>query len=837
MIFYRDLEENKIRSFPLDIFQPLKNLGILQLTGNVIKLLPSGSFWGLSKLDTLLLNRNKIAEVHDGTFENNTVMSILDISCNSIERFFPETFRGLTNLIQLELSFNRILGVPDGLFYSLNNLRNLYLSRNNLSKIPKDIFNDVNLGEVLYLFQNNLTKIDGDPFGGSPVSEIHLYGNEIETISEKALLRLKNDSLLKCVSPSSLPSVILETYAVFIFREFATGGFNCFTSGECVPCEKGTFGDRKTAGCHTCPKGGFYQDEVGQRSSHPGGMSCKACNDGTYVKDGHGQSIQDCEVCPEGTNQTIAAGLRACFCKTGYSRTDRYGPCSICLEEDGLDCSHDFKLLRPGYFWSWDFPSANLSNYRKFVQNLQKEERNLSSYVKYIEQIPRVFPCQRSKSCPNNNDIIEGQCADGYKGWLCSNCQSEYYSVLNTCVPCPRKEILILEIGLFLSVCVFVCYLFSWQIRKDANRHSKQRSLVDIVISRVKILLGFYQVVGEIFSSLHEINWTGPLVLIGTFISSLELNILRIFVRPRCLSEKLVMNPQTEFIIGVSCPIVIIVLPFVLYQTRKLYLKCKSLIYHVPYFRAHLYNFKLRLYTCVIVLMFLTYPPICSVIFELYPKACKTFYLDKDGNHSVTRLRSDLDVDCEGLIVYHYFAYFFTGSYVIAFPTLLLFLLWKYCSGTDRTRVNVHSINSMESDSSTTEEQSLIENVTTYSSRSVPVWLNFLRENYKDQFWFWEIIELSRKVTQTLLITLFGWEDRLTVLLTTCISVLFLLLHARYRPMKSSYEQRLQMLSLTVIFINVVIASNEVPSTYDDAVTIILILLNILMLLIIAGMW
>ncbi|PIK36582.1 hypothetical protein BSL78_26593, partial [Apostichopus japonicus] len=246
--------------------------------------------------------------------------------------------------------------------------------------------------------------------------------------------------------------------------------------------------------------------------------------------------------------------------------------------------------------------------------------------------------------------------------------------------------------------------------------------------------------------------------------------------------------------------------------------------------RSHFQNLETRLFACVVVLLFVIYPPVCSVIFSLYPMACKPFYLNQDQTYNITRLRSDLDVDCTSLQVYHIFAFILTVIYVIAFPAALLYLLCKNLYWLPR---KADSLTEDLSHENTDESHdSLIAN-DSQKYPSPPTWLNFLCENYKKEFWFWEIVELARKVTQTLLITLFGWEDRLTVIITTCISVLFLLLHARYRPMKSSYEQGLQMFSLTVIFINVIVAANEFPNEEEVPLSVLLVLLNIIVLVII----
>ncbi|KAJ8036437.1 hypothetical protein HOLleu_20408 [Holothuria leucospilota] len=545
------------------------------------------------------------------------------------------------------------------------------------------------------------------------------------------------------------------------------------------------------------------------------------CNNGTYVPHRGGSSAKDCVVCPRGTNQSKHAGFRACFCKNSYARTDRYGPCTLC-EDEGLDCLQEFKSLLPGYYWNWNFQKANVSNYKKFITNLRVGGMLINSHTSYTGNFPRIYKCPREKSCPNSNGDIEGQCSDGYTGWLCSSCLPGYYAILNSCVRCPRKEVLIIECGIFLSIFVAICLLFARHINEHTKSRKKTRTVLDVVISRLKILLGFYQVVGEIFSSLHEINWTGPLVIIGTFISSLELNILKIFVRPRCFSEDLVVNPKTEFIIGVSCPVLIILTLLVVYQLKKIYLSYKYYLCCTKNSRSsNCDSLRIQLCTCGLVLQFLFYPPICSIIFQMYPGACRTFYFDKTENYPTTRLRSDYDIVCENMSIYHTCAYVFTVIYVIAFPIILLYLLWTNIpcrpSRLNRSERRCCSLQGGEFINNY-QDISLTRNSGDEDFCLVPLWLNFLCENYKREYWFWEIIELCRKVTQTFLITLYGWEDQLTVLLTTCISVLFLLLHAWHRPMQEPYEQRLQVTMYRVYRDHVIIYRNNGNKFYAHCV-------------------
>ena len=114
-------------------------------------------------------------------------------------------------------------------------------------------------------------------------------------------------------------------------------------------------------------------------------------------------------------------------------------------------------------------------------------------------------------------------------------------------------------------------------------------------------------------------------------------------------------------------------------------------------------------------------------------------------------------------------------------------------------------------------------------------WKSFLCENYKAEFWYWEIIELTRKIMQALFILLFGPEDHFTLFVSVFLSVFFLLIHAYLKPMKDAIEQRLQLCSLGIIFINMLAASlllmqNDDGPLVDDRKGVIstaLVLLNL----------
>ncbi|XP_071825016.1 uncharacterized protein [Apostichopus japonicus] len=843
----------------------LPNLTLLGLSKTGLTSINPASFGSLKVVRYLLLSQNNITELQPDLFSNLQIDYALDLSRNNISNIHQQSFGNGSlqhKLKILLLQRNNLTVIYNNTFDYLQNLRYLCLFNNRISTLQNFAF--VGLKNIsIFLFGNNLTHLNGSPFPKS-ARELYLHDNKIKNLSGTifdgllqaeivlncefldTLPLIDNKKIHIICSNELLPTIKLDASdlrsyntpkEIDILDILKKEGFNCSNS-SCTTCSKGFYADGKQ-GCQQCPEGGFYQDDFGVSARNPGEIACKVCNSGTWVSNGAGVSSDQCEVCPEGTDKSRPASYRACFCKVNHTRTHRFGKCFPC-DNNIYNCSHDVKLPLPGYFWSWEFANASRSNYRHFVINMKKLDHSFKGTSNsYDGIIPKAFPCLRKRSCINDGfQNVTTRCEKGYKGWLCAKCQNNYYGALNLCVPCPKKIMLIAMTSVFVFLCVSLLLLLSWQFEKERKNTTKKRSVVNVLISRTKILLGFYQIVGKLLESLHDVSWADPLVPLGTVISLMELNIIRDVSGARCLFENLELNPEGRFVIGIIMPIFIICSASLIYQAKRAYLKYNYLPSETQLVSTKLRKLKDRLLTYVTVLFFCMYPGISTVIFNMYPSACQEFPLHDNATENETRrlLRSDYGIDCKTSAFHSYniAAYCFTLLYVIAFPATLFCFLWKHCSRWSTQRRLTDDNNSTEAEESGTEEDMPL--VVDYSDvpPAFPTWLNFLCENYKSQFWYWEILELIRKCSQTILLTIYGWDYRI-VPLTICVSVLFLTLHARYMPMKCPYDQRLQLFSLAVIFTNVVIMSIKTDVRKKHNQGGILIILNIAVLLLIVG--
>ncbi len=638
--------------------------------------------------------------------------------------------------------------------------------------------------------------------------------------------------------------------------------------------------------------GGFYQDEIGQTSG------CKLCNRGTFVplRKAPGKSAGDCDVCPTGTDKARHASYRACACLPGYYRMDRFGNCTQCPGE-GIDCSGEYQSLNEGYWWTWNIDGneavshRDMFKYIEFVNNIKVYDDNYNRNTTFYHgKIPIPHECPGGKkACPVNGDGISPSCGDGYEGWLCSNCSTGYYPWFENCLKCPTSWwVYVIEV-----VCVF-CLLVAVvaiAVRDYRNKDkSSRRSLLDILVGRFKIVLAYYQIAGAILTSIHDIQWPKTISEFGDIFKYLELNIYKILVKPRCVIPELQMNIYTQFIFGISLCVLGVCLPYMIYVCRKLYN-----MYHFRHdgipnsIHKRMTQFRDKCFFAVIVVLFITFPSVCEVILGFMPPACDSFCLYRNGTgtclHSVSKLRSDYGIDCSNPKYLHYqIASYVSLIYVVGFPACTLFLIKRHFTTSNekihvneegclhRSENNDHSEDSsasMTEDNGGNEEDNARRELTQIGDESRedseddgdednnnrldndntmlidgerpsadpdPMFVRFLCENYKPTYWYWEIVELTRKLLQTSIVILWGSGHPFTLALSISVSVVYTVVHAYVKPMKDTFEHWLQMVSLMAIFFNLLAALYfKIATTNETFTTAFIIIVNTSVVLLAIG--
>ncbi|KAJ8040833.1 hypothetical protein HOLleu_15246 [Holothuria leucospilota] len=768
------------------------------------------------------LAKNKLTSISERAFERFESIGLILLTSVGLLEIPEKLFFNSSITVLLDLGNNQLKRIPATLFVSpstTHTMVTLILSGNKLESIPRELLWSLPKLKQLHLFQNNLKQLPEGMLSYTSVTSVQVQNNPLEFISTDFLSGFGNQGEVTCVPDSFVTSLAVAKDIGKLLRD---KGFDCKFNdyfANCTSCRVGYYGDSLLGACIPCPKGGFYQDEVGQYSKDTNIIQCKQCNNGTFVKEGGGDSPLNCKVCPEGTIKSKHANFRACFCQENHYRRERFGACKLCPNV-GMNCSNDYVTLKSGYYWNWSYTDINI--YKKFILNLQTFNGSYDNEtVNFTEPFPMTIECSQSFKCINDNGNIEGNCAIGYSGWMCTACQDGFFPILGYCHSCPKFWVFFLEVLGIGCVCAcFAVYLVYSYRREPAGEH---RSIVDIALARGKILLGFYQIMGEFWNSLHTVYWSEVFKQVSDWLALLQFNISSILIKPSCFIQQLTLTPYTKFIVGISTPLLI------LFITAVVNLLFRGLIIRsrgtgssgLVRNEARLRRIQDKFLSVILLILFVTYTSTCNVTFALFGPACDNFSLDENKMHNISLLRSDYSINCNTPTHRKYeIASYIASVYVVGFPAALLYLLWRN-----------YAHNNQPNDTTLGCESGI----------SNPTWIRFLCENYKDRFWFWEIIELVRKMSQTFVVILFGWSSSLSITVSLTLAVIFLCLHTSYSPMRNKFEHYLQLASLWAIFLNMLVAAVRVPDRLNSvyvqtAMTLMVILLNLSVVAIAVGM-
>ena len=212
-------------------------------------------------------------------------------------------------------------------------------------------------------------------------------------------------------------------------------------------CPTGSYLEPNSAAsvCRECDRGGFFGNVT----------ACDSCKHGTYSpKQGAQNPWEDCQVCPLGTDTAVQAGYRACPCLQDFSRHDRFGACTTCLDFAGIECVDGYRKTKPGFRIHWTFASPQmLDEYRVFAENLVLSYDYQHNVSVYSGQFPLTYRCPNPDHCLGG---IESGCSNGTTGPLCSVCGLGYSELNGNCVTCPESVVQSVLLSVFVILAIAV---------------------------------------------------------------------------------------------------------------------------------------------------------------------------------------------------------------------------------------------------------------------------------------------------------------------------------------------------------------------------------------------
>ncbi|XP_078382310.1 uncharacterized protein LOC144664996 [Oculina patagonica] len=557
-----------------------------------------------------------------------------------------------------------------------------------------------------------------------------------------------------------------------------------------IPCPLGTFVDPSTiqfeidgkGNCQNCPPGGFYSDILGYVSK-----TCKRCPNGSFVayEKTPGKQIQDCKSCPLGTETDHFAGNRACKCLEGQYRTHMFKRCFKC-GQGGLKCQDDYAALKYGYWWEWR-NNTHRDHYNVFIANLLSSSPAFDVFhVEYPYLIPTPYRCQREESCKGG---LDSPCENEYKGPLCSICTSGYYKQLDICTRCPSKKWIVGQLSIILAIVLILIAVSVWTGKKRVKK-DKESLLMDTFFSKVKIVIGFYQVTNGLLEVFSYIEWPGSLKSIAKYSGFLQLNLLQI-TPVQCLFPGLHLDAFGSLFLLMTLNAAVIFISCIAYGVHKLIiLRNHSLENDKKTERIS--RTKEVVYRNLFFFLYVTYLSTCSKTAIVLPTGCRKLCRDDEEEFCFKYLKADYSVPCQGQMYNNFLVVaYISTAYIFALPIASFIALW-------RARL-------------TAEKTGKPQNIASY--KEMTSGLRFLYENYKTSSWYWELVEMTRKVTLTSGLILVGQESRSYIGLALVIAGMYGILFSWVKPLQDETENRLMTSSLAVTVVNLVIgAVSRIPA-------------------------
>ena len=837
-----ELSRNELIDLPDDLFEYNNKLAYLILKFNQIENINSSKLkikhlhvleLGFNKLRTfdlrhtqtleIGLESNMISRLDDKAFGQNRFIHVLRLHNNNIDTISQGAFQGVQFISELLLYANNLTHVPVHIFKNVV-ITKLFLHKNQLSNLNGLLLGMRRAPMLLTLFLNKKLKfLNISNFESmSSHSELFITCKNLKGITGSSKLRTS----VKCS-----PSADLTFHSQIHF--WAYDGYECHWNDDamqflCRACPVGSYsnGSARTeqAGmCIKCPPGSFYQDELAS-------LSCKTCPVGQFVPPDRspGKDASDCQTCPKGTNTNISAGTRACVCLKGFYRFSRFGSCEKC-RDDGFECLQDFPQLNKGYWLTWNGTGSTekscKESFKNFVQNLQTFDNSYDrNTINFSCHLPTPVKCPMHGSCSGGINV---SCSSGYTGALCAVCSRGYSRQFNRCVKCPHSLIVILEIIGYFTVFFILCLIISLtdkifvtnSTENEQKNSFERRTFADVIVSSFKILVGFYQVLISVMSVFSNISWPESIKQTIFWLEYIQFEVIKI-PSLRCIDPEWEIDSLKEFWITVA-------LTFALPALSLIYFLLKLCYFYVR--KVECLEFRRSRDICGknclkvnALFLFATYPLASTKIIQILPLACHSFCTVKQNGiclHSLSFLRSDYSLPCSVLKNHKYTMIAAYCSLIIPFglPIVLLVLLWRYAP---TTRL---SSNSMHVSSNNPDTMDIID----LDGSNVPFSINseyclhpalhdeeeeednvalqalkFAYENYDKRCWYWEVLEMIRKLIMTVGVVVLFNQTNLGLFIIVIIAIAFAFLHALKKPIKNKFENAVQLLSLLIVPLN-----------------------------------
>ena len=583
-------------------------------------------------------------------------------------------------------------------------------------------------------------------------------------------------------------------------------------------CAEGTFLDRTGTACNTCPLNSAWRHSKGPATS-----SC-VCNPGFY-REVSGSSMA-CSRCRELTTTLGAVGaddVSGCVCVRGYYM-DSNGDCTQC--PDGASCVAGTTVAslstRAGY---WRESSDSDAFYECHVPDDCPGTLSADTTTNTSSTTPRRRLSTHNPDRTNQTDNSsawdpDGQCRRWHTGPLCAVCIPNAARGANGCEVC---EAMVKNGGnsggfLFLLAAGFLLVFFGIVllsltkkasstkpsdneapddedsaddsvtniVRKEATNQAKGRAQDKVdghvatatgdttdgeitvelaptgpsreLYSRLRIMIGYFQIVGAL-DLTFDVKWPSAFQDVLGMVKFINLDFLQLFapVSPCQLSAPFLTTAYMHMATLPIAVLLIVVARGVALAARIASARCRR--------RYTKRDAEQRSISTVLFIVFLLYPGIGTRIFRAFK--CTTV-------GKAQYLVADYSVEC------------WTGEHASAVPVMLVCLVVYVIGIPIASTVVLRCKRSKLFD----KNDSTVRDV--YGS---------LYEAYEPQFWYFESIEMIKKMILAGGLVLVAPGSSAQILVGILVTLAYLLLLMKTMPYEDDGDDSLQVLATTQILL------------------------------------
>ena len=340
--------------------------------------------------------------------------------------------------------------------------------------------------------------------------------------------------------------------------------------------------------------------------------------------------------------------------------------------QGGLKCQNDYATLKPGHWWEWR-NETHKNRYRVFIKNLLSSSRILDVFhVQYPYAIPTPYKCPAEEPCKGG---LDSRCENGYEGPLCSVCSSGYYKQFKTCMRCPSKKWITGQLLMVLILVLITVAFLVWMSRRKIKKKGEGR-LMDMFFSKLKIVIGFYQVTYGLLDAFSYIKWPGSLETIAKYSGFLQLNVLQI-APVHCLFPEMRLNAFGSLSAILAINAGVICFSGIAYGVHRLIIfRNQSLEDDKKSRRVS--QSKELVYRNLFFFLYVTYLSTCSKTANVLPLACRKICRDDKEELCYKYLKADYSVSCQGQKYNHFLVVaYISTAYIFLLPSVALISIWR----------------------------------------------------------------------------------------------------------------------------------------------------------------